>query len=83
MSKVKFKLDLGGLNDLMKSGEMQTILNTAASAVAAAAGEGYEAIPAKPINFIAVAKVRPVTFKARLDNNRNKTLEKAAGSVKI
>lgn len=83
MSKVKFELDLGGLNDLMKSGEMQTILNTAASAIAAAAGDGYEAVPAKTINFIAIAKVRATTFKARLDNNRNKTLQKAAGSVKI
>lgn len=67
----------------MKSGEMQSILNTAAAAVAAAAGEGYAASPAKEINFIAVAKVKPVTLKARIDNNRNKTLQKAAGSVKI
>ena len=67
----------------MKSGEMQSILNTAAAAVAGAAGEGYEAFPAKEINFIAVAKVKPVTLKARIENNRNKTLQKAAGSVKI
>ena len=83
MSDVKFKLDLGGLNTLMKSGEMQSILNAAASSIAGAAGDGYEAQPAKTISFIAIASVRATTYKARLDNNRHNTLLKAAGSVKL
>ena len=56
MSKnVRFVLNLPGLNALMKSGEMQSILNSAAGAIASNAGEGYEARPAKPISFVAIA----------------------------
>lgn len=84
MSKnVRFVLNLPGLNALMKSGEMQSILNSAANSIANSAGEGYEAVSAKPISFIAIASVRAATYKARRDNNRNNTLLKAQGSVKL
>ena len=39
--KVVFKLDIGGLRELMKSGEMQAALDEAGSAVASAAGDGH------------------------------------------
>lgn len=86
MSKnVEFKLNLPGLNALMKSGEMQSILNSAARSIANTAGDGYEAIieHAHPINFIAIASVRTKTKSARMDNNRNNTLLKATGGTKI
>ena len=83
MSDVKFKLRLAGLNELMKSGEMQAVLNSAAAKIAGAAGDGYETEAAHPIRFVAIASVRAATFKARRDNSANNTLEKAAGGVRI
>lgn len=81
--KIKFKLDLPGLNALMKSGAMQGILNSAASSIAGGAGDGYEIESAHPISFIAIASVRAATYKARKDNSENNTLLKATGSSKI
>lgn len=82
MSKV-FKLNLRGLNEVMKSAGMQGVLNQAASQISAAAGDGYEIEAAHPISFVAIASVRTDTFKARLDNSRHNSLLKAAGSVKL
>lgn len=79
MSNVKFKLNLPGLNELMKSGEMQAILNEKAANIQSAAGDGYEIESAHPISFVAIASVRAATFKARRDNRNNKTLLKASG----
>lgn len=83
MSDVKFKLDLKGLNELMKSPEMQGVLNDAAQRIAGSAGDGYEVEAAHPIQFVAIASVRAATWKARKDNSENNTLEKAAGGVRI
>jgi len=83
MSEVEFKLNLKGLNELMKSDRMQAVLNDAAGKIAAAAGEGYEVESAHPINFIGIASVRAVTYKAKKDNSENDTLLKALGSVSI
>ena len=82
MSKV-FKLNLRGLNEVMKSPGMQSVLNQAAAQISAAAGDGYEVEPAHPISFVAIASVRTGDFKSRLDNSSNDTLLKAAGSVKL
>lgn len=82
MSKnVRFVLNLPGLNALMKSGEMQSILNAAAESIANTAGDGYEAVveQAHPISFIAIASVRTKNKKGRFDNNQNNTLLKASG----
>ena len=84
MSKnVQFKLNLPGLNALMKSGEMQSVLNSAASSIASSAGAGYEVESAHSIKFIAIASVRAADFRARLDNAKNNTLLKAAGGTRI
>lgn len=94
MAKVDFKLNLPGLNELMKSAEMKNILNDAAEQIAATANsmaspnikgadEGYVAVPAKDIRFVAVAEVKATNFAARLDNSRHNTIEKAVRSVKI
>ena len=82
MSKnVRFVLNLAGLNALMKSGEMQSILNAAAQSIAADCGDGYEAVieQAHPISFIAIASVKTRNKKGRLDNNQNNTLLKKTG----
>lgn len=41
MADVKFELDLQGLNELMKSEEMQTILEDASARAASIAGDGF------------------------------------------
>lgn len=83
MADVKFKFNLSGLNELMKSPEMQSILNDAAQRIAGASGPGYEAEPAHPIRFIAIASAYAGSYKARKDNSENNTLLKIADSVKI
>lgn len=79
MSNVRFKLNLAGLNELMKSAEMQSTLNAAAGQIQARAGAGYEVESAHPISFVAIASVRAADYKARLDNLKNNTLLKAMG----
>lgn len=80
MSKdFEFKLNLPGLNELMKSSEMQAVLNEKAQSIAAAAGEGYEIESAHPIQFVAIASVRASTWAAKRDNLKNNTLLKAMG----
>ena len=83
MSDVRFELNLRGLNAVMKSPEMQALINRAAAAMQSVAGDGYEIEPAHPIGFIAIGSVRTGDFKSRLDNSKNNTLLKASGSVKI
>lgn len=83
MSKIKFKLDLRGLNKLMKSPEMQGVLNDAARRIAASAGDGYETETAHPISFVAIASVRAETPAARRENSENNTLLKAVGGTRI
>lgn len=83
MAKTTFKLNLSGLNALMKSAEMQAVLNSAASQIASAAGSGYEVETAHPISFVAIAAVHARTYEARRKNSENNTLLKAAGGVKL
>lgn len=94
MSDVDFKLNLPGLNELMKSPEMKSILADAAEKIAATANasaspniktanEGYVAKMPIDLRFISLAEVRAVNFGARLDNSRHNTLRKAMDSVKI
>lgn len=94
MSNVEFKLNLSGLNQIMKSEEMQALLNTAANQIAENANAlaspniknargGYEVEPAHPINYVAIASVRAGNFEARLDNSRHNTLLKAMEGVTV
>ena len=83
MAKVKFELNLPGLNELMKSTEMAEVMNTAADQIVAKCGEGYEVERAHPISFVGIASVRADTIEAKVDNRKNNTILKAAGSVKI
>ena len=82
MGKV-FKLNLAGLNELMKSTAMAAVLDQAAGAVASAAGDGYEVEKAHPIRFVGISAVHASTYKAKLDNSENNTLLKAVGGARI
>jgi len=84
MSKdVVFKLNLAGLNELMKSPEMQAIENSALAQVAAQLGDEFEVESSHPIGFVAIGSVRAKTYKARLAQNKTKVIDKAFGGVKV
>lgn len=77
---VKFKLNLPGLNELMKSSAMQSALLEAGNAVANNAGDEYAA-EVHTANWIAISNVYPDSKKAANDNFRHNTLLKSLGAV--
>jgi hypothetical protein len=79
-SNCKFELNLPGLNELMKSGEMQSALQAAGDAVARSAGEGY-GVRVHQASFVAIANVYPETREAAKKNYENNTLLKGLGSA--
>ncbi len=80
MADVKFKLNLPGLLEVMKSSEMQGALLEAGQAVASAAGEGYAA-QVHTASFVAISNVYPDTEKAAHENFEQNTLMKAVSAV--
>lgn len=76
MSKFKFVLNRGGVAHLLKSPEMQEVLEKYASGVKNRAGEGY-AFDMKQGKKRAYVNIYPVTQKAKKDNKKNNTLLKA------
>lgn len=76
MANMKFKLNRSGVASLMKSTEMQAVLEEKATAVRNRAGEGY-----KQDTFVgktrANAMVYADTYQAKKDNMKNNTLLKA------
>lgn len=80
MAKVKFELNLPGLNELMKSEPMKEVLLDAAKQVASNAGEGYKA-GVHTGYWIGIANVYPETKEASRNNLENNVLLKALGSV--
>ena len=80
MADVKVKLNLPGLNELMKSAEISQAVLEAGQAVAQAAGADYAA-EVHTANWIAIANVYPDSKQAAHDNFKDNTLLKALGSV--
>ena len=76
MSKVNFKLNLKGLNEVMKSQELQTLMQSSGEKIRNAAenmsnGGNFET-ETKTINWIAVTNIRAKddkAMKAVLDDN--------------
>lgn len=79
-NKVKFELNLQGLNELMKSSEMQSVLKDAGKAVASAAGSDYDS-EVHTASYIAISNVYPNSQRAAHENFTDNTLLKAIGSV--
>lgn len=73
MSKFKFELDSQGVKNLLKSTEMQNILDEYASKVQLQAGEGYDSEVHVGQNR-AYANIYPETYEAFQDNLDNNTL---------
>lgn len=80
MNKVKFELNLKGLNELMKSQGMQSQLQAINASVLAKAGAGYES-KVSIASYEAIGKVYPTDGKSAADNLQNNTLEKALGGL--
>ena len=76
MAKVKFKLNRAGVGQLLKSAEMQNVLNSYASASLSRLGEGYETETFVGFDR-AHAIVKAATPEARRENSENNTLLKA------
>lgn len=76
MSNFKFELNKKGVGDLLKSTEMQTVLESYSSGIRQRAGEGYEHdVQVNPGR--AHALVWADTYQAKSDNSKNNTLLKA------
>lgn len=79
MSKqVKIELNDAGIQELLKSAEMQALLNSKAQSIAAKAGDGYE-YKVKVHSKRAAAYIYPESAKAIHDNFENNTLLKVIG----
>lgn len=79
MSKVKVWFDKPDVADqLLRSPEMQDIIEGLAEDVAGRAGEGYEA-SMKVTKTRVRANIYAATSEARADNEKNNTLLKALG----
>lgn len=79
MGKVGIKLNMPGINAVMKGDGIQNVLKAAGDSVASSAGEGYAA-EVRTINWIAVCNVYPDSKEAAKDNYKNNSLLKALSS---
>ena len=79
-SNVEIELNISGLNQLMKSSEMQAHLKRAGDAVARSAGSEY-ASSVHVADFVAIANVYPNSKAAAKENYESNTLLKAVSSV--
>ena len=80
MADVEFELNLSGLQEIMKSGEMQSALSEAGAAVAQAAGGDYE-YRVHTASFASLCNVYPDSKEAAKENYETNSLLKAAGAV--
>lgn len=85
MSKVKIELNLAGINELMKSPEVQEALTSAGDAVAQAAsgmagGEPF-GVRTHQANWVAITNVWPNSRKANSANLQDNVLLKAIGTA--
>ena len=69
MGKVGIKLNMPGINAVMKGDGIQSVLKAAGDSVASSAGEGYAA-EVRTINWIAVCNIYPDSKQAAKDNTK-------------
>lgn len=80
---VKYKTNIKGLNELMKSPEMVAALEEAGTAVMQSAGQGYKMdtiVNTSKSKYIAITKVEADTKEAIRDCYKNNTLLTALSS---
>lgn len=78
--KVKFKLNLPGLNELMKSPEMEAHLERVGETVASMAGPDYGS-RVHQASFVAICNVYPDSKEAAKENYEDNTLIKALSAA--
>lgn len=87
MSKVKFKLNLKGLNEVMKSPELQSLMQESGerirNAAASMSNGGQFETQTKPIRWIAVTDVRVKDKKAMKAVLEDNVLNKALNAGKF
>ena len=76
MANMKFKLNSGGVRELLKSQEMQSVLIEKATGIKNRCGEGYTQDVYVGKNR-ANAMVKAETYQAKQDNLKNNTILKA------
>lgn len=76
MSKMKFELNSSGVSALLKSGEMQGLLQEKGQAVAERAGDGFE-LTVSPGQKRANAKISTTDIKSMKKNAKHNILLKA------
>ena len=79
MANTFFKLNLPGLNELMKSAEMKAVLEEAGNEVAAGAGGDY-GVRVHDATWVSIVNIYPDSKEAAKDNAENNTLLKALSS---
>lgn len=72
----RFELNYAGVGQILKSEEMQNVLQAKAEEICGRCGEGYST-DVKVLNTRAVASVFPETDEAYIDNLKHNTLLKA------
>jgi hypothetical protein len=77
--KIDFELNLAGLNELMKSPEMETILRETAEAVAQSC-DGEYAASVHQASYVAIANVYPASKDEYWRNLKTNVLLKALGT---
>ena len=80
MGKVRFELNLPGLNAVMKSDGIQAQLQEAGEAVAGAADGNYNTAT-HMLNYFAQVNVYPADRESAIKNSRNNELLKALGAA--
>jgi hypothetical protein len=80
MAKVKFELNLAGLNEVMKSAGTQGALETAGRAVAGIADGEYD-VSTHVMNYIAQTNVYAVGLESYRKTMENNELLKAVGAA--
>ena len=81
MSDMKFELNALGVSELLRSPEMQEILEEKGKVVADGAGEGFE-LKVSPGHKRASATISTTDIKSMARNNKHNTLLKALGGAK-
>lgn len=81
MAKVKFELNLPGLNAVMKSGGIQAQLQAAGNAVAGIADGNYGVRVHDDPRWLAIANVYPNDQETAIKNSEQNELLKALGAA--
>ena len=79
MARVQVKIDLAGINALMKSVEVQAAIDEAGPAIAGRLSSDYEYVPTgtRPHRWVARGYVQTATVEGARDNAKNNSLLKA------